>query len=74
MPVSQLAVNRNTADVASAVHTDDQHSKIELRSVNGLLVGSASTDSFVTSLCFSSAPEGVSINVLAAGLSNGRIR
>ncbi|XP_057369283.1 lysosomal-trafficking regulator-like [Daphnia carinata] len=74
LPVSQLAVSRNTADIACAVNLDDQQSRLELRSVNGHLIGMTTTNPLITSLCFSSAPEGISINVVAAGLSNGRIR
>ena len=70
----QLAVSRNTADIACAVHLTGDKSLLELRSVNGALVGSVTTSPLITSLCFSSAPEGVSINVVAAGLSNGQIR
>jgi WD40 repeat protein len=74
LPISQLAVSRNTADIACAVNHDDQQSRLELRSVNGHLIGMTTTNPLITSLCFSSAPEGISINVVAAGLSNGRIR
>lgn len=73
-PVMQLAVSRNTADIACAVHLTGEKSLLELRSVNGALIGSVTTSPLITSLCFSSAPEGVSVNVVAAGLSNGHIR
>ena len=74
LPVVQLAVNRDTADIALAVHVDERQSRLELRSVNGQLVAMTTSHPLITSLCFSSAPEGISINVVAAGLSNGRIR
>jgi len=73
--VAQLAISRNTADIACAVHlTEGEQSRLELRSVNGTLIGITTTRPIITSLCFSTAPEGISINVLAAGLSNGFIR
>ena len=73
--VAQLAVSRNTADIACAVHVaGGEQSRLELRSVNGTLIGITTTRPIISSLCFSTAPEGISINVLAAGLSNGHIR
>ena len=73
--VAQLAISRNTADIACVVHlAEGEQSRLELRSVNGTLIGITTTRPIITSLCFSTAPEGISINVLAAGLSNGFIR
>ena len=72
-PVAQLAVSRTLADVACALQLAEG-SRLELRTINGALVGAVHTAQSITSLCFSSAPEGQSINCVAAGLANGTVR
>ena len=72
--MAQLAISRNSADIACVVHSSVDTSQLELRSVNGALIATTTTSPVITSLCFSSAPEGVSINVVAGGLANGVIR
>lgn len=74
LPVAQLAISRNSADIACVVHSSVDTSQLELRSINGVLIATTTTSPVITSLCFSSAPEGVSINVVAGGLANGVIR
>lgn len=49
-------------------------SHIRLWTINGSLVAAQDTKDRVNCVTFSSAPEGVSVNVLAAGMSNGVIR
>lgn len=49
-------------------------STLHVHTLNGVLVGELSTDVPVSALCYSAATEGVSINVLAAGFTDGRIR
>ena len=45
-----------------------------LHPVNAVFRASTLCDQLITCLTFSGEPEGRSINVLAAGLSNGRVR
>lgn len=49
-------------------------SKISVRTINGVLVGQVSVVEKVCCLCYSNAPEGISVNVIAAGLETGAIR
>jgi len=49
-------------------------SLLRLHSINAVLIGTVATRDSITALCFSCAPEGVSVNVIAAGLASGAIR
>lgn len=49
-------------------------SELRVYTINARAVGSISSKKRVTALCYSSAPEGISINVIATGLDNGIIR
>lgn len=49
-------------------------SSMSLHTVNGELVGTVTTTEQITAVCFSTAPEGLSVNVIATGLFNGTIR
>lgn len=53
---------------------DDQGSTLHLWTVNGRPVKSAMCDHVINCVDFSRAPEGVSVNLIATGLSNGAIR
>ena len=47
---------------------------LRLWTVNGSLVTKAEVHSAITLLSYTSAPEGVFVNVVIGGLSNGSIR
>lgn len=49
-------------------------SSLTLHTVNADFVGTVNTHEQITAVCFSSAPEGLSVNVIATGLFNGTIR
>ena len=49
-------------------------SSMSLHTVNADLVGTITTSEQITAVCFSTAPEGLSVNVIATGLFNGVIR
>ena len=49
-------------------------SVMKLWTVNGRFIGHVTCEHMINCLEFSSAPEGISINVIATGLSNGAIR
>lgn len=49
-------------------------STVRLHTINIALVGSVTTRDYITAVCFSTAPDGVAINVIATGMSNGVIR
>lgn len=54
--------------------TIEEGSVIKLWTVNGRFIGQASCEYLINCLEFSAAPEGISVNVIATGLSNGAIR
>lgn len=52
-------------------------SQLSVFTINGRSVGELHTsdhEPYITSLCYSTCPEGLSINVIATGLSNGAIK
>ncbi|XP_034250095.1 lysosomal-trafficking regulator isoform X2 [Thrips palmi] len=49
-------------------------SSLSLHTVNAALVGTVNISEQITAVCFSTAPEGLSVNVIATGLFNGSIR
>jgi hypothetical protein len=81
VPVNLVSVSETLGDVAlvsnvnaGAVETALGGSVLSLYSINAVLVGTVATRESITALCFSGAPEGVSVNIIAAGLANGAIR
>lgn len=49
-------------------------SSFSLHTVNAVFIGAVNISEQITAVCFSSAPEGLSVNVIATGLFNGNIR
>lgn len=49
-------------------------SVMRLHTINGTLVGSITTVERITAVCFSNAPEGVSVNAVVTGLDDGSIK
>ncbi|KAF6210395.1 hypothetical protein GE061_013499 [Apolygus lucorum] len=74
MPINLVSVSETLGDVATVGQDPGGSSNLRLHSINGMLVGSVSTREQITSLCFSSAPEGISVNVVACGMCDGYIR
>ena len=62
------------ADFGCEESTVEGGSELRLWTVNGKAVGSATCDLIINCLDFSNAPEGVAVNVIATGLSNGAVR
>ena len=54
--------------------TIEDGSVMKLWTVNGRFIGDVTCEHIINCLEFSSAPEGISVNVIATGLSNGAIR
>ena len=59
---------------AGAAEITQRGSVLSLYSINAVLIGTVDTRESITALCFSGAPEGVSVNIIAAGLASGAIR
>ena len=45
-----------------------------LWTINGRLVNTLRSSTQILSLCYTSAPEGVHVNVIIGGLANGKIK
>ncbi|XP_073990723.1 lysosomal-trafficking regulator mauve isoform X4 [Rhodnius prolixus] len=73
LPLTVVNISETLGDIAS-VGQEGHSSSMRLHTINASLVGSLTTSEQITSVCFSTAPEGISVNVVAAGMSDGSIR
>ncbi|XP_071440474.1 lysosomal-trafficking regulator isoform X2 [Hetaerina americana] len=77
-PITLVSVSETLADIATVSDSASGSNCIHLYSVNAQPLGQVEVDGEgvlrVTSICFSTAPEGISVNAVVAGLSNGTIR
>jgi hypothetical protein len=81
VPVNLVSVSETVGDIAlvssanaGAVDMALRGSVLWLYSINAVLIGTVATRECITALCFSGAPEGLSVNIIAAGLASGAIR
>ncbi len=75
-PVKIVAASKTSGDLAtiSSTHDSGTKNRLSLFSVNGTLAAAEICHPAVSSLTFSSSPEGVSCNVVATGHINGVVR
>eukprot|EP00795_Rhopilema_esculentum_P002843 gene2843-1077_t len=72
--ISCLSVSRTSGNIATACGHGDGGSFVHLWTINAKVIWKTTTEAKVRCLDFSCAPEGISVNVVAAGLENGVIR
>ncbi|KAK0171372.1 hypothetical protein PV328_009113 [Microctonus aethiopoides] len=79
--INHLAISETLGDIAltcqltETVDDNNGHrSELQVFTINARPVGSVLSRRKITALCYSNAPEGVSVNVIATGLDNGVIR
>ncbi len=72
-PIYKLALSHTTNDLAFLLNSPNQ---LAFYTGNCQLIARTAPDdsTSIKSLCFSNQTEGLNVNVIAAGLSNGRIR
>ncbi|XP_074102061.1 lysosomal-trafficking regulator mauve isoform X2 [Cotesia typhae] len=64
-----------TLPISSTDQNNFEHqSQLKVFTINAKSVGTVLSRRRITALCYSNAPEGVSVNVIATGLDNGVIR
>ncbi|CAH1403230.1 unnamed protein product, partial [Nezara viridula] len=68
--MSLVSISETLGDIAVV---SDEGTVLSLYSVNCELVGSVTTEEEITSITFSCAPEGRSVNVVACGMADGSI-
>lgn len=44
------------------------------QTINAARIGCLESDKKITAVCFSNAPEGISVNVIATGLEDGSVK
>lgn len=78
--ISLLSISETLGDIAVTCNlkqsdeNGDHRSELRVYTINSRPVGSVISRRRMTALCYSNAPEGVSVNVIATGLDNGVIR
>ncbi|XP_020281501.1 lysosomal-trafficking regulator isoform X2 [Pseudomyrmex gracilis] len=80
-PVHHLCISETLGDIAincdipkSESNAIADQSELRVYTINARAVGAVLSRRRITALCYSNAPEGVSVNVIATGLDNGIIR
>ncbi|XP_017760097.1 PREDICTED: lysosomal-trafficking regulator isoform X2 [Eufriesea mexicana] len=80
-PIRLLSISETLGDIAVTYkisnvseNTSSSQSELKVFTINARAVGSVLSRKKITALCYSNAPEGVSVNVIATGLDNGVIR
>lgn len=76
-----LCISETLGDVAATYDIPrledkaiNNQSELTVHTINARAVGSILSRRRITAFCYSNAPEGVSVNVIATGLDNGIIR
>ncbi|CAG2104964.1 unnamed protein product [Medioppia subpectinata] len=74
--VDLLAISETLGDIVSVSHHSDRQmeSIFCVHTINGELVGQVVTDTRITAVCYSTAPEGLSVNVIATAFIDGSIK
>uniref|UniRef100_T1IQQ2 BEACH-type PH domain-containing protein n=1 Tax=Strigamia maritima TaxID=126957 RepID=T1IQQ2_STRMM len=72
VPAKYVSISKTTGDIAIVC---DSRNRFDLRlyTINCQLIGEISISDEIHSVCFSSAPEGSSVNSIATGMDNGEI-
>nr|XP_018917180.1 PREDICTED: lysosomal-trafficking regulator [Bemisia tabaci] len=73
LPINLVSVSSTLGDIVT-VGSETDNSILRLHSINVTLIGSLTTTPKITSVCFSTAPEGLSVNVIATGMENGTVK
>ncbi|XP_043802414.1 lysosomal-trafficking regulator isoform X4 [Apis laboriosa] len=80
-PIRLLSISETLGDIAVTYevpkineNTSSSESELKVFTINARAVGSILSKTKITAVCYSNAPEGVSVNVIATGLDNGVIR
>lgn len=70
-----MSINQTLGDIVTiAYDTNSGKSIMALQTINASYVGSLESDKKITAVCFSNAPEGISVNVIATGLEDGSVK
>ncbi|XP_014251875.1 lysosomal-trafficking regulator isoform X2 [Cimex lectularius] len=74
IPITLVSISETLGDIATVGQDPGGGSILRLHSINAKLIGSLTTEDKITAITISSAPEGLSVNVIATGMIDGVIR
>lgn len=70
-----MSINETLGDIVTISYDNISGKSImTLQTINASHIGSIESDKKITAVCFSSAPEGISVNVIATGLEDGSVK
>lgn len=72
-PVSHVCISPTLGDIAT-VSPMERDSRLIVCTINGQLVSNMQPGRQITAICYSACPEGVSVNVLVTGFSDGAVQ
>merc|ERR1712226_608624 len=74
-PVKNVAISETLGDIASVYETQEYNGVIAAYTINGDIIGKweSPRGEKISSLAYSNAPEGISINLIVVGLSSGNL-
>ncbi|VVC33396.1 Hypothetical protein CINCED_3A019913 [Cinara cedri] len=75
LPINLVSINETLGDIVTiAYNSDNGKSIMTLQTINASYIGSIESDKKITAVCFSNAPEGISVNSIATGLEDGSVK
>ncbi|XP_060836143.1 lysosomal-trafficking regulator isoform X2 [Rhopalosiphum padi] len=74
-PINLVSINEILGDIVTiAYNYNSGKSIMTLQTINASHIGSIESDKKITAVCFSNAPEGISVNIIATGLEDGSVK
>lgn len=75
MQVNLVSISETLGDIVTIACDDNSGKSImTLQTINTSYINSLESDKKITAVCFSNAPEGISVNVIATGLEDGSVK
>lgn len=70
-----MSINETLGDIVTTAYDDNSGKSImTFQTINASFINSIESDKKITAVCFSNAPEGISVNVIATGLEDGSVK
>lgn len=70
-----VSISETLGDIVTISYDNNSEKSImTLQTINALYIGKVESDKKITAVCFSNAPEGISVNVIATGLEDGSVK
>lgn len=75
LQINLVSINQTLGDIVTIAYDNNSgKSFMTLQTINATYIGNLESDKKITAVCFSNAPEGISVNVIATGLEDGSVK